>query len=435
MPECARPFIYKPCISVNSVAVRLLDLLSSTMQQLPHPAYMQQLAHPAYMQQQQQQQQWPLPPLWHINNNNNGNWLHNANMAAAQLPRWQLEANMWNMLHQLPQSASIVMPQAPRPSQLHYSHAAATVAHGNASHFNSSAPVAAADEVILQPSQTRTHVPVERSEAVPASVANQPPISKEMPQVLDPKPVNQLAKLIAAARDRTNASPTAIAEPASTRSCSPSVKPPRLIAPVNHDQIPRPKPDQPQLAPQSRSNPPTKLAVNIASSAAVDVEPLNQLTVTGHTALAVSDTMSELSRKRTSSASGPARRGQGNTCVTRGEQCALEALESLFPGKKFAKVRPNWLTNDTGRAMEIDLYCHELRLGLEHSGQSHYVWPNSLHKNREEFERQQRRDILKRSLCAREGVLLIEVPFTVPHTTMKAYIQSEIERLSDEHEQ
>jgi len=414
----------------------VLDLLSATMQQLPHPVYMQQLAHPAYMQQQQQQQ-WPLPPLWHTNNNN-GNWFHNANMAAAsaaQLPRWQLEANVWNMMHQLqPQSTSIAMqPQAPRPSQLQYNHAAATAAaHGNSSHdlmTSSSAPVAAADRVVLQPSQ-----PCD----APTRVANEPLISKEKPQ--DLKPVNQLAKLIAAARDQTNASPStaAVAESASNS----KFKPPRTTArPV----IPQPEPEQQQQqpqqqlapGPQSRSNPPIKLAAKVASSAAaaVALEPLNQLAV--DTALAVPVTLA--SSKQTSAAStttGPAPRGQGNTCVTRGEQCALEALESLFPGKTFAKVRPDWLINDcTGRAMEIDLYCHELRVGVEHSGKSHYVFPNSLHKTRDEYELQRRRDALKRVLCAREGVLLVEIPFTVPHASMKAYIQSEIERLSDEHEQ
>ena len=93
--------------------------------------------------------------------------------------------------------------------------------------------------------------------------------------------------------------------------------------------------------------------------------------------------------------------------------------------------------NDTGRAMEIDLYCHELSVGVEHSGQSHYVYPNSLHKTRDEYDLQRLRDAKKRALCARAGVLLIEVPFTVPHAieSMKAFIQGEIERLSDEHEQ
>jgi len=117
--------------------------------------------------------------------------------------------------------------------------------------------------------------------------------------------------------------------------------------------------------------------------------------------------------------------------VTKGEACALAALEQMFPGKTFEKVRPEWLLNDrTGKLLEIDLYNHQLRLGLEHNGQSHYVYPNSLHKTREEFDAQVYRDNLKQELCARAGVLLIHVPFTVPHAAMETYIRAEIDRLA-----
>ena len=135
-------------------------------------------------------------------------------------------------------------------------------------------------------------------------------------------------------------------------------------------------------------------------------------------------------------AAGPSRpRGKGNTCVTRGEQCAVDALAQIFPGKEFFKMQPDWLIHDrTSRALEIDLYCHELRLGVEHSGLAHYCFPNSLHKTREEFDAQVYRDQLKRTLCARAGVLLIEIPFTVRHVSMQTYIRSEIDRLSDEHD-
>ena len=137
--------------------------------------------------------------------------------------------------------------------------------------------------------------------------------------------------------------------------------------------------------------------------------------------------------KRNTATTGPARRGQGNTCVTRGEVCALAALEEIFPGKVFEKVRPEWLINDrTGRLLEIDLYNHELRIGVEHNGQSHYVFPNSLHKTRAEFDAQAYRDRLKLELCTKAGVLLIHVPFTVPHGAMETYIRSEIDRLSSD---
>jgi hypothetical protein len=119
--------------------------------------------------------------------------------------------------------------------------------------------------------------------------------------------------------------------------------------------------------------------------------------------------------------------------MTRGELCALKALEEIFPGQTFVKVRPDWLQNDQGskRPLEIDLYSHALRLGLEHSGLAHFCFPNSLHKTRDEFDSQVARDSLKRELCAKAGVCLIVVPFTVKHADMKQYILSELERCSD----
>jgi hypothetical protein len=124
--------------------------------------------------------------------------------------------------------------------------------------------------------------------------------------------------------------------------------------------------------------------------------------------------------------------------TTKGEACALIALSSIFPGKTFIKIRPHWLRNDrTGRLLEIDLYCHELRVGVEHNGPSHYVYPNSLHKTRDEFDAQVYRDELKKKLCAEagRGVLLIHIPFTVPHKSMESFIRSEIERLTEADEQ
>ena len=118
--------------------------------------------------------------------------------------------------------------------------------------------------------------------------------------------------------------------------------------------------------------------------------------------------------------------------TTKGEESAIAALACIFPGKLFVKIRPDWLRNDrTGRLLELDLYNHELRLALEHSGPSHYVYPNSLHKTREEFDAQVFRDKLKQKLCAEAGVLIIVVPFSVSHKTMGVYIRSEMERLTE----
>jgi hypothetical protein len=108
-------------------------------------------------------------------------------------------------------------------------------------------------------------------------------------------------------------------------------------------------------------------------------------------------------------------------------------LAEIFPGKVFEKVRPEWLINDrTNKRLEIDLYNDEMRTGLEHNGMHHYVWPNTLHKTREEFDAQVYRDQRKKDLCARAGILLLQVPFSVSHASMQTYIRGEIARLSSD---
>jgi len=103
----------------------------------------------------------------------------------------------------------------------------------------------------------------------------------------------------------------------------------------------------------------TDPSVSIVQLAETPSPPTSTATVTLTPAL-----LPSVSSKRTSK---PSRRGLlGNTCVTRGELCALKALSEIFPGKTFEKIRPDWLINDrTSRALEIDLYNEELRLGAE----------------------------------------------------------------------
>lgn len=371
-----------------------------------HPATMQQLPHPpAFMQHQQ----WPSPPLWY---NNGIAWPIDYNTMATQ---WQPQTNMWNT--QQPQ------PMAPRSMPLPYVHASA-IARGNR--------LRTPDEVVLpSPSQPR---PVEL-----ATVTATPPSTRIATTVasdrdasrLDPKPlpksrsIDQITMASAgaseSAAERSIPRSATAHTPATSDAVGPPSQPPTLRMQLQPPQIQCVELPAKPIA-KRKSAPSLSESELQAAEADVLAEPADlsskhiMATTTTRTSTIVS-----------------ARRGQGNTCVTRGEQSALLALQELFPGKEFVKVRPQWLLNDTGRPMEIDLFCAELRLGVEHSGLSHYVFPSSLHKTRDEFDATVRRDFLKRKLCARANVLLIEIPFTVKHAAMRDFILSEIERLSDEH--
>ena len=91
-------------------------------------------------------------------------------------------------------------------------------------------------------------------------------------------------------------------------------------------------------------------------------------------------------------------------------------MEELFKshvenitGLSWTKQRPCWLRNTTGYAMELDMVCPELNIAVEYNGRQHYFFPNDFHKTRQEFDDQVKRDDLKRTLCARKGMRLVEI--------------------------
>ena len=112
------------------------------------------------------------------------------------------------------------------------------------------------------------------------------------------------------------------------------------------------------------------------------------------------------------------------------EQFTLAALSRMFPGKHFEKVRPAWLRNPrTGRPCELDFFNEELKLAVEVQGMQHYVYPNSWHKSREDWEEQVFRDQLKQDVCKRAGIVLVHVPFTVLQKDVEDFIRQEIQRV------
>jgi hypothetical protein len=97
-----------------------------------------------------------------------------------------------------------------------------------------------------------------------------------------------------------------------------------------------------------------------------------------------------------------------------GEVRVSQLLEELYPGRRFTKVRPDWLRNpETGRNLELDFYCEELRMAVEYNGRQHYEHCEYFHGPRVKgaFEAQRRRDQAKAKICASRGIRLVEVPY------------------------
>jgi hypothetical protein len=91
----------------------------------------------------------------------------------------------------------------------------------------------------------------------------------------------------------------------------------------------------------------------------------------------------------------------------RSERIVRVHFEHLFR-KPFPKCRPRWLRAPSGRLLELDGYCEELKLAFEHQGLQHYR--AGFFSDNDALTSIARRDRLKAKLCRRHGVSLVIVP-------------------------
>lgn len=102
------------------------------------------------------------------------------------------------------------------------------------------------------------------------------------------------------------------------------------------------------------------------------------------------------------------------------ERICRAYFEKLF-NKKFPKSKPSWLINNQGNKMELDGYCDKLKIAFEYHGQQHYT-PVKIFNKRRNLKQQKEDDKLKRKLCAKKGILLIEIPYSVNYKNMGKFI-------------
>lgn len=116
---------------------------------------------------------------------------------------------------------------------------------------------------------------------------------------------------------------------------------------------------------------------------------------------------------------------------SRGESICRSHLEKVF-GKKFPKRRPSFLKNPkTGRNLELDMYNPDMKLALEYNGSQHYYFSPWYHRNQKGFEDQKFRDNYKKSVCEKEKIDLIIVPYSIESKDdIETYINRELKRLN-----
>lgn len=110
------------------------------------------------------------------------------------------------------------------------------------------------------------------------------------------------------------------------------------------------------------------------------------------------------------------------------ESRCREILEKIYPGMKFPTVRPDWLKNpNTNRNLELDMYCHKLKLACEYDGEQH-IRKTKFHRTQKEVVSQFRRDEYKQQRCKDLGITLIRVPHWVKPVEFEYFIRDLLKR-------
>lgn len=111
---------------------------------------------------------------------------------------------------------------------------------------------------------------------------------------------------------------------------------------------------------------------------------------------------------------------------SKGEIECRRVLESIFM-RPFPNQRPLFMTNKiTGKPLELDCYNPELALAVEYNGKQHYSYTPGMHKTYDSFRTQQYRDDMKRRLCKEQGIILIEVPYSIQVSSIENYLREKL---------
>lgn len=104
--------------------------------------------------------------------------------------------------------------------------------------------------------------------------------------------------------------------------------------------------------------------------------------------------------------------GKGcNRCMYKSEQDTRDIIERLT-GCRFDKTR-FYDPNISLSFYELDGYCSELSMAFEYHGEQHYMHVPIFHQKGRTLFKQQLKDELKRRLCRRKKIRLIEIPYWV----------------------
>ena len=77
---------------------------------------------------------------------------------------------------------------------------------------------------------------------------------------------------------------------------------------------------------------------------------------------------------------------------------------------------------------EVITFNSQIGLAVEYQGCQHYKYVPFFHKNKEAFQNQKYRDEMKRVKCKQNGIILIEVPYTIDIHDIEDYLTKMIRK-------
>ncbi|AYV81015.1 MAG: hypothetical protein Harvfovirus13_21 [Harvfovirus sp.] len=114
-------------------------------------------------------------------------------------------------------------------------------------------------------------------------------------------------------------------------------------------------------------------------------------------------------------------------CLYKSEDESRNILEQIL-NIEFIKARPSFLEK-----LELDGYNDKLKIAFEYQGIQHFKYIQYFHKNGEDdFMKQKQRDETKRSLCIKNNISLIEIPYQYTYNNLpalKKFIMEKIETI------
>lgn len=114
--------------------------------------------------------------------------------------------------------------------------------------------------------------------------------------------------------------------------------------------------------------------------------------------------------------------------IKRNELYMSEIVLHIFEDHEFKKIRPEWLKNEDGNKLELDIYCEKISLAFEYNGIQHYEFIKYFHKTQEKYEKRLRDDKTKLQICTNKNITLIIVPYTVKEHEMYDYIITQLKQ-------